>query len=151
LRRFRVLIAVLAAFVLLAWVLGWSSLLTVRTIHVQGIASNSSLKASQLIAESGLRIGDKMARAHASNLEQVKRKYPKIESIDVKRSWPSTITITNEFITFWRQQASLNTLLLQMVVEQDSKAMCIYTCLKQPANALVSQHMSRAYSQRHRQ
>lgn len=83
----------LAAFVLLAWVLGWSSLLTVRTIHVEGIASNSSLKASELIAESGLRIGDKMARANASNLEQIKRKYPKIKSIDVKRSWPSTITI----------------------------------------------------------
>ena len=92
-RRFRILIALLATFVLLAWVLGWSSLLTVRTIHVQGITPHSSLKASQLIAESGVRVGDKMARVQASNLEQVKRKYPKIESIAVKRSWPSTITI----------------------------------------------------------
>jgi hypothetical protein len=30
----------------------------------------------------------------------------------------------------------------------DSKAMRIYTCMTQPANALVSQHMSRAYLQR---
>ena len=30
----------------------------------------------------------------------------------------------------------------------DSEAMLIYTCLTQPANAMVSQHMSRAHLQR---
>ena len=87
------LIALSVTFVLLAWILGWSSLLTVRTIHVEGIAASSALKGKQLIAESGIRVGEKMARAHVSTLSELKKKYPKIESITLKRSWPSTITI----------------------------------------------------------
>ena len=92
-KKFRALILLFVTFALLAWVLGWSSLLTVRTIQIEGIAPNSALKGKQLIAESGIRIGEKMARAQVSALSELKAKYPKIESIALKRSWPSTITI----------------------------------------------------------
>jgi len=88
-----VLIAVSVTFVLLAWVLGWSSLLTVRTIQIEGIAPKSALNGKQLIAESGIRVGEKMARVHISTLSELKAKYPKIESIALKRSWPSTVTL----------------------------------------------------------
>ena len=87
------LIALSVTFVLLAWVLGWSSLLTVRTIQIEGIAPKSALNGKQLIAESGIRVGEKMARAHISTLSELKAKYPKIESIALKRSWPSTVTL----------------------------------------------------------
>ena len=87
------LIALSVPFVLLAWVVGWSSLLTVRTIQIEGIAPKSALNGKQLIAESGIRVGEKMARAHISTLSELKAKYPKIESIALKRSWPSTVTL----------------------------------------------------------
>jgi cell division protein FtsQ len=92
-KRFRILIAVVALFILLAWVLGWSGLLAVRTIHVEGLSAKSSISSSQLISQSGIHLGDKMARASATGLSELKRKYPRIQSITLKRRWPSTVTL----------------------------------------------------------
>ena len=92
-KRIRVLVAVVGIFILLAWVLGWSGLLTVRTIHVEGLSAKSSLSSRQLIFQSGIHLGDKMARANTTRLSELQKKYPRIESVTLKRRWPSTITL----------------------------------------------------------
>lgn len=84
----------LVLFVLLiaagGWLLGWSPYVRIETISVQG---TEHLSAPEVVAASGVRIGDPLARVTSQRIERALQALPRIESVKVQRQWPHQLHI----------------------------------------------------------
>lgn len=78
---------------ILGYLLGWSDVLAVRTIDVTGIASSKTLTAKKVIAKSGIRIGDKLARINSGIVARELRALPEIARVDINRKPLHTVEI----------------------------------------------------------
>ena len=75
------------------WILGWSSLLDVRQIKVVGIAASSPLKSDVVITNSGIRIGEPIARLSGASVKRELGQVPRIASVSLIRKWPHTVVL----------------------------------------------------------
>ncbi len=75
------------------WVLGWSSILTVKQIEVVGVPANSPIKSESIIALSGIRINEPMARLSGARVKRELTQIPRIKSISLLRHWPHTVVL----------------------------------------------------------
>ena len=75
------------------WLLGWSSILTVKQIEVVGVSANSPIKSESIIALSGIRINEPMARLSGASVERELAQIPRIKSISLLRHWPHTVVL----------------------------------------------------------
>ncbi len=82
-RRRKTLAVILLLVVTFAYVLGWSSLFTVKQIRVIGAPTTTQ---SQLIGES-IHIGEKMARLETRTVSNSLRKYTWFDHARIDRNW----------------------------------------------------------------
>lgn len=80
----RILISLLTVG-LLGYLLGWSSLFEVREIRVTGIEGSKTLSDAKVIKDSGVQLGDKLARINSGDVARSLRKYPEIARVEVNR------------------------------------------------------------------
>jgi len=95
-RRRRNLVVVLVLILTVGvsgWVLGWSSLLTIKQIQVLGIAADSPLKSDVVIARSGIRIGESMARLNQRSVKRELNQLPRVGMVSLVRKWPHTVVL----------------------------------------------------------
>lgn len=83
--NFRKFIAPLLVVALLGYILGWSSLLEIRTIEVSGIEKSKTLTAKKIIKKSGIKPGDKLARVNSGTVARALQEYPEIARVEVNR------------------------------------------------------------------
>lgn len=86
-------IAPLLAIALLGYILGWSSLLEIRTIEVSGIKGAKTLTSKKIIKKSGIKVGDKLARVNSGTVARALEEFPEIARIEVNRKPLHTIEI----------------------------------------------------------
>jgi cell division protein FtsQ len=91
-RWFRIAIAVLVLVVVLAaaWAVWFSSLLAARTVQVQGL---TSMKPQQVGQVADVSLDVPLARVDLTAIEARVKQMPRVEQVDVSRSWPHTVTI----------------------------------------------------------
>jgi cell division protein FtsQ len=87
-----VLLAVLLTGVA-GWLLGWSSVLTVKQIEVVGVLSDSPIKSQSIIALSGIRINEPMARLSGASVKRELAQIPRIKSVSLLRHWPHRVVL----------------------------------------------------------
>lgn len=75
------------------WLLGWSSFLDVKQIEVVGVAPDSPLKNEAIIAFSGVRIGESMARLSGASVKRELEQLPRIGSVSLIRKWPHRVVL----------------------------------------------------------
>lgn len=96
-RRFRVwrvlvlLVVVLALAGGAAWAVGWSSLLAVETVEVQG---TSLLTPGQVEQAARVPVGEPLARVDLALLDSRVSSLAEVRSVEVSRSWPHTVVIS---------------------------------------------------------
>src|SRR5689334_2533982 len=93
LRRFRPLLAVLLALVLVVtgiWLIFFSSVLAVRGVSVSG---NTTIPTARIVAVAQAPIGRPLARADLGAIQARVEALPAVASASVSRSWPHTIHI----------------------------------------------------------
>lgn len=81
---------------LLAFLLGWSGLMTVDEIKVSGISKSqkvSTLTAKEVIKLSGIKIGQPIARVNASSVKRKLLALPQVLDVNVNRQLPSSVLI----------------------------------------------------------
>lgn len=83
--NFRKFIAPFLVVALLGYILGWSSLLEIRTIEVSGIEKSKTLTAKKIIKKSGIKPGDKLARVNSGTVARALQEYPEIARVEVNR------------------------------------------------------------------
>ena len=88
--RWAVLVAVAAVLVLLAWVIGFSSVLGVRSVQVRGARSLSAAQVRQVAA---IRSGAPLLRLDTAAIQRRLGALPVVRSARVTTSYPSTVTI----------------------------------------------------------
>jgi len=93
LRRIKILAGSLLIFVGITWLIGWSSIFTVKTITVTGLTKEAGISSEQLIKNSGVRLGDQMARINARSIARKLEIYPNIAEVNLKRDWPNHLII----------------------------------------------------------
>ena len=74
----------------LAWVVGWSNVLGVRSVQVSG---QTTLKPEVIRTEASVTLGRPLARVDTGVIEKRVGQLDRIEIVDVGRSWPNTISI----------------------------------------------------------
>ena len=77
----------------MGYLLGWSSLLEVRTIKVTGIEGAKTLTEKKVIQRSGIKKGEKLARVSTGALARALRSYPEIARVEINRKPPHTVEI----------------------------------------------------------
>lgn len=87
-------IAPLLVVSLLGYILGWSSLLEIRTIEVSGIQGSKTLTAKKIIKKSGIKRGDKLARVNSGMVARALKEYPEIARVEVNRKPMHTLEIS---------------------------------------------------------
>jgi len=92
LRLVGILLALLAALVVAGWVLGFSPLLAVRTVSLTGLADAGEREAAQRAA--GIAVGTPLVRVDTGAATARVGAIPTVDSVDVSRSWPSTVSVT---------------------------------------------------------
>jgi cell division protein FtsQ len=75
------------------WLLGWSSILTVKQIAVIGLAPDSPLKSKEIILLSGVKIGEPMARVSGASIKRELASVLRIGSVALKRKWPHKVVL----------------------------------------------------------
>lgn len=91
LRRWLVGLVVVGVLVALGWVLGFSSLLDVRTVEVSG-AEKSDVAAIEEVAAQER--GIPLARVDGDQLgAAIREEVPGVKSVDVDRGWPHTLKV----------------------------------------------------------
>lgn len=75
----------LLVIAVLGYLLGWSSLLEVRTIEVTGIEGARTLNEKRVIKASGIRVGDRLARVSTGSVARALGKYPEIARVEINR------------------------------------------------------------------
>lgn len=94
-QRLRRLLAVLLALLAvgavsaLAWLVGWSSVLSVKSVTVQGVPSLSD----EVLSLAEVPMGTPLARVDTDAIAGRVAELPEAAAVDVRRSWPSTLTI----------------------------------------------------------
>lgn len=81
---------------LLAYLLGWSGLMTIDQIKVSGLSNTqkvSSLTAKEVIKLSGIKMGQPIARVNASSVKRKLLTLPQILDVKVNRQLPSSVLI----------------------------------------------------------
>ncbi|AWB91994.1 cell division protein FtsQ/DivIB [Aeromicrobium chenweiae] len=88
----RIAIAVLAAAVVgvLVWVVWFSSLLAVRDVRVDG---QTTYRAAKILSAADVPVGRPLARVDLTAIQSRVAGLERIESVEVSRSWPRTISI----------------------------------------------------------
>jgi len=89
-RRWLVLGAVLAALLVVGWLVGYSSLLGARTVTVTG---EHRVSAEQITEAAGIRHGAPLARLDTGAVRARIAAIPAIRSVSVQADYPSTIRI----------------------------------------------------------
>jgi len=80
-----------ALVVAATWVVGFSSLLALRTVHVEGSTLASDAQVRQRAAAP---IGTPLARVSTSEITERVATMPQVAGVDVSRSWPHGVVIT---------------------------------------------------------
>ena len=86
----------LALISLLAYLLGWSGLMTIDEIKVSGISKSqkvSTFTAKEVIKLSGIKIGQPIARVNASSVKRKLLALPQVLDVNVNRQLPSSVLI----------------------------------------------------------
>ena len=95
-RRPRALVAVAAGVVvvlaLAVWLVGFSSVLAVRTVTVSGLADPGEQQA--VVAAAQVPVGVPLARVDTGGAVERVAQIPTIASVSVSRSWPSTVVVS---------------------------------------------------------
>lgn len=84
-------VGVLVVIVVTVWLIGYSSVLAVRTVEVSGATTISADVVRQFAA---ITPGTPLARVDGAGVESRVGQIPQVESVQVARSWPSTIRLT---------------------------------------------------------
>lgn len=88
LRKHRLIsVSTILVIVGLAYLLGWSNLLTVKEINYTGAPTKSSELAVKNLVE--LKIGDQLARVEPHKITERIQTLPWVESVDLSRNWIS--------------------------------------------------------------
>jgi cell division protein FtsQ len=89
----RIALAVLAAIVAgtLVWVVWFSDVLAVHDVEVAG---RTTLKQSQVLQAADVPVGRPLARVDVTAIEGRVAALERVDSVDVSRSWPRTLSIT---------------------------------------------------------
>jgi cell division protein FtsQ len=90
-RRWLAAFGVVAAVTALVWVVFFSTVLAVRTVHVAGTGPEVSQR--QVVAAAGVQPGTPLARVDLGAARARVAAIPAVASASVSRSWPHTITI----------------------------------------------------------
>ena len=91
-RWLRITVAVLVVVAALAvvWLIWFSSVLSARTVQVEGL---TSMKAGQVDEAAEVPLDVPLARVDLTAIEARVKQLPRVEEVDVSRSWPHTVTI----------------------------------------------------------
>jgi len=87
-------IAVLAGFV---YIIGWSSLVTIQSIDIQGTNQKSLITAQLIAGESNLVLNEPLARINPKHEENLIKDLPWVKSVKLSRNWWTrhvTISVT---------------------------------------------------------
>jgi cell division protein FtsQ len=76
-----------------AWVVGWSSVLAVQDVRITGIEDDMSAEVAE-VAE--VPMGVPLVRVDAVEVADRVRELPEVGDVQIKRSWPHTLTIVVE-------------------------------------------------------
>ncbi|WP_053203073.1 cell division protein FtsQ/DivIB [Jiangella muralis] len=74
----------------LVWLVGWSSVLSVKSVSVEGVPSSLS---EDVLSRADAPMGTPLARVDTGAIADRVAELPEAASVDVRRSWPSTLTI----------------------------------------------------------
>jgi cell division protein FtsQ len=85
-KRLGIALTLVAGLAGAAWLLGWSSIMTVTAVSVEGIAPGSPLQQSEIIELSGVRVGDPIARVSTPAIRRELVKISRIEKVSVERN-----------------------------------------------------------------
>ncbi|WP_239001071.1 cell division protein FtsQ/DivIB [Jiangella asiatica] len=80
----------LAGVVALVWLVGWSSVLAVKSVTVSGVSSSLSEEVLEL---ADAPIGTPLARVDTGEIAERVAALPEAADVEVGRSWPTTLTI----------------------------------------------------------
>lgn len=86
----RALVLLLLLIAAAGWLLGWSPYLRIESITVRGV---QHVSASEVVATSGVRVGDPLARVTSQRIERSLQSVSRIESVRVERQWPHRLQI----------------------------------------------------------
>ncbi|WP_116948419.1 cell division protein FtsQ/DivIB [Jiangella endophytica] len=91
-RLLGVLLALLGVAVVsgLVWLVGWSSVLSVKSVSVEGVPSSLS---DEVLSLAEAPVGTPLARVDTDAVAERVAELPEAASVEVRRSWPSTLTI----------------------------------------------------------
>jgi len=92
-RRWRRVLALLLGIVLVGtvvWIVGFSSVLAVRSVSVDG---ETTLKEQQIRSAAAVRIGQPLARVDTVGIEARVASMERIQAVSVSRVWPHTVRI----------------------------------------------------------
>ena len=95
-RKKTYIVATIILVSLLAYLLGWSGLMTVDQIKVSGVSKTqkvSTLTAKKVIKLSGIKIGQPIARVNASSVKRKLLALPQVLDVKVNRQLPSSVLI----------------------------------------------------------
>ncbi|CAN5146228.1 hypothetical protein BH09ACT10_BH09ACT10_02840 [soil metagenome] len=76
---------------ILVWVVGWSRVLAVRSVDVQGI---STMNEQNVQASAAVPLGEPLIRVDTDQIEARVAAMKRVASVEVSRHWPRTLTIT---------------------------------------------------------
>lgn len=85
------LVAVLALAAVAAWTIGFSPLLAVRSVRVDGL---TDAERAAVVSAAAVPVGTPLARIDTVAIEQRVRRVPTVSTASVTRSWPATVVIT---------------------------------------------------------
>lgn len=74
----------------LVWLVGWSSVLSVKSVSVEGVPSSLT---DEVLSLAEAPVGVPLARVDTGAVADRVAELPEAASVDVRRSWPSTLTI----------------------------------------------------------
>ena len=78
-----------------AYLLGWSSIFTVKEIKIEGSSENSLLLGTLTRQGIAPNVGDQLARVNIRSIERTLSDLDWLENVDVSRNWASSsITIS---------------------------------------------------------
>lgn len=89
-RRWLVLVAVVVLAALAAWVLWFSSLLSVREVRVLGAVAVS---ADQVLTAADVPVGVPLARVDVAGIEGRVGAIPRVGAVEVRRGWPDVLVV----------------------------------------------------------
>lgn len=91
LRRWLVALLVVAALGALGWLLGFSTLLDVRTVEVTGAEATDEAAIERVAAREQ---GTPLARVDGSAVaDRIAEEVPAVKSVDIDRGWPHTLNV----------------------------------------------------------